>query len=37
MVVGMAHSLLKEKKVLGEFFGEAVSIIVFMLNRSHAK
>ena len=36
-IVGMARSLLKAKKVPGEFWGEAVSTAVFILNRSPTK
>jgi hypothetical protein len=36
-IVGMARSLLKAKKVPGEFWGEAVSTVVFILNRSPTK
>jgi len=33
----MARSLLKTKRVPGEFWGEAVSTAVFILNRSPTK
>ena len=36
-IVGMARSLLKAKKVPGEFWGEAVTTAVFILNRSPTK
>ena len=36
-IVGMARSLLKAKKVPGEFWGEPVSTAVFILNRSPTK
>ena len=36
-IVGMARSLLKAKRVPGEFWGEAVSTAVFILNRSPTK
>ena len=36
-IVGMARSLLKAKKVPDEFWGEAVSSAVFILNRSPTK
>ena len=36
-IVGMARSLLKAKKIPGEFWGEAVSTAVFILNRSPTK
>uniref|UniRef100_A0A8R7UAC2 Integrase catalytic domain-containing protein n=1 Tax=Triticum urartu TaxID=4572 RepID=A0A8R7UAC2_TRIUA len=36
-VVGMARSLLKAKGVPGEFWGEAVTTAVFLLNRAPTK
>ena len=36
-IVGMARSLLKAKMLPGEFWGEAVSTAVFILNRSATK
>lgn len=36
-VVGMARSLLKSMGVLGEFWGEAVSTAVYLLNRAPTK
>lgn len=37
MVVGIAQGLLKAKRVPGEFWGEAVTTAVFLLNRSPTK
>jgi len=36
-VVGMARSLLKSKSVPGEFWGEAVSTTIYLLNRAPTK
>lgn len=37
MVVGMARSLFKAKGVPGEFWGEAVTTAVYILNRAPTK
>jgi hypothetical protein len=37
IIVGMARSLLKAKKVPGEFWGETVLMAVFILNMSPTK
>ena len=37
MVVGMARSMLKAKKMPAAFWGEAVSMAVFILNRTPTK
>jgi len=36
-VVGTARSMLKAKGLLGEFWGEAVTTAVYLLNRSSSK
>ena len=37
MVVGMARSMMKAKKMPVEFWGEAVTMTVFILNRAPTK
>ena len=37
MVVSMARSMMKAKKMLAEFWGEAVTTAVFILNRAPTK
>jgi hypothetical protein len=36
-IVGMARSMMKAKAMLAEFWGEAVSTTVFILNHSPSK
>jgi transposase InsO family protein len=36
-IVGMARSKMKAKKMLVEFWGEAVTMVVFILNRAPTK
>ena len=37
MVVGMAHSMMKVKSMPTRFWGEAVTMVVFTLNRALSK
>jgi len=37
MVVGMARSMMKAKSMLARFWGEAVTTMVFILNRTPTK
>lgn len=37
MVVAMARALLKQRKLLAKFWGEAISTAVYLLNRAPTK